>query len=143
MTNKRNKMNLSIHISLFIICIYILYSFTPMLASNYYIGAGLFVLWIFVSVFDSSILTSFLLNKKNYIVYLWITYSIILKVIGFSKASWGNYFTMIMFFFPYIVYNAYKENISLEAKKKILLFSYYLRFDAKIKLLSALSLYSM
>lgn len=99
--------------------LYIAYIFTPILYQNIYLGLVLFILWFATCSLNKQTMKSIIGYKSNLCVYLWVIYAFIMRIIGFSKAAWGNYFIMIMFFFPIIIYNMQDSIWTLKEKNTL------------------------
>lgn len=123
MNKKSFNLNKSLLFNKFITYLYIIYIFTPILYKYFYFGLILFTLWFMSCSLNKKAVNSIIHNKYNYVVYFWIIYSFVMRIIGFSKAAWGNYFIMIMFFFPIIMYNVQNKIFTLKEKTKLIKFS--------------------
>lgn len=120
------KVHKRLLVNKFITYLYIVYIFTPILYKNMYLGLGLFILWLISCILNKKALKLILNHKYNHIVYLWIIYIFIMRIIGFSKAAWGNYFIVIMFLFPIIIYNVQNNIWTLKEKKNLVKFCFFI-----------------
>ena len=55
-------------------------------------------------------------------ILIWIIYAVILRIIGFSSTSWGNYGIYILFYFPLFAFCFYREYLNEYEKKRIIVF---------------------
>lgn len=97
--------------------IYILVTLTPILSSSY-LEFALATLWIVTAL----PLHPFIKKDWKLVILIWIIYAVILRVIGFSSASWGNYGIYILFYFPLFVFYFYRERLNECEKKRIMIF---------------------
>jgi len=94
-----------------IFCLYIIVTLTPILSSCY-IQMALVVLW------GLTIIPVFQYVEKDWklFIFAWIGYAIILRVIGFSTASWGNYGIYVLFYYPLFVFAIYRHILNDKEK---------------------------
>ena len=112
----------------FIIYLYVIFCFTPILSKDFNIGLILVVLWFFFLVLNRGARYTLIKSTTNTLLFSWFVYILFLKAIGYSTAGWGIYFRIIMFFFPFIVYNVFVYHATFKEKKRLLIFSILLIF---------------
>lgn len=61
-------------------------------------------------------------NKSlRFLTFLWLPYVFILRFIGFSTSSWGNFFVYALFWFSYFAFCFYDGLLSIKNKRKIVI----------------------
>ncbi len=94
-----------------IFCLYVIVTLTPILSSSY-IQMALVVLW------GLTIIPVFPYVEKDWklFIFVWIVYAILLRMIGFSTAAWGNYGIYVLFYYPLFVFSIYRHILNDKEK---------------------------
>lgn len=57
------------------------------------------------------------------LIFGWIGYAILLRIIGFSTAAWGNYGIYVLFYYPLFVFSIYRQILNDKEKHCIVNFT--------------------
>lgn len=104
-------------INVFVFLLYIICAITPSL--------GLSFCFPLMLIWGVTAISSFKLRvQKDWrlVVVLWLGYSILLRIVGFSTATWGNYGMYVLYFFPLLVFSVYYRIHDEETNRRILNF---------------------
>jgi hypothetical protein len=114
---KRNSTTLKLYLYIYTVTV-----FTPILNKNNELLIALVGIFYLIIIYKNELLSR-LFSFRFIPIYLWMIYSILLKILDYSHATWGNFFLNFIFFFPFFLYGLVEPLLSYNEKIRLLYFS--------------------